>query len=164
MCSLIDMLEWKKKQKDSDDFWHRKLTLNVKFWYFLTAPHYSNFQNLGISFEYSWFSANLSNFVSLPWTLHNRECHSMHSKEDVFFSLQLLEFCSDLGPCNGIHIWMLPPGSKKVVKIWSSHFKWFQKGCHSHVKAKVRGLFCCRAKPRPQNKAILACKSQLCAW
>ena len=69
----------KKIQKDSDDFWHRKLTLKVKFWYFLTAPHYSNFQNLVISFEYSWFLAkNLPNFVSLPWNLHNRECHSLH--------------------------------------------------------------------------------------
>ena len=75
------LLNWyssvKKNQKDSDDFWHRKLTLKVKFWYFLTAPHYSNFQNLVISFEYSWFLAkNLSNFVSLPWKLHNRECHN----------------------------------------------------------------------------------------
>ena len=76
------LLNWyssmkKKIQKDSDDFWHRKLTLKVKFWYFLTAPHYSNFQNLVISFEYSWFLAkNLSNFVSLPWKLHNRECHT----------------------------------------------------------------------------------------
>ena len=78
------LLNWyssmkKKIQKDSDDFWHRKLTLKVKFWYFLTAPHYSNFQNLVISFEYSWFLAkNLSNFVSLPWKLHNRECHNPH--------------------------------------------------------------------------------------
>ena len=79
MCSLIDILQWKKNQKDSDDFWHRKLTLKVKFWYFLTAPHYSNFQNLVISFEYSWFLAkNLSNFVSLPWKLHNRKCHNEH--------------------------------------------------------------------------------------
>ena len=80
MCSLIDILQWKKKiQKDSDDFWHRKLTLKIKFWYFLTAPHYSNFKNLVISFEYSWFLAkNLSNFVSLSWKLHNRKCHSYH--------------------------------------------------------------------------------------
>ena len=29
-----------------------------------------------ISFDYSWFLAkNLSNFVSLPWKLHNRYCH-----------------------------------------------------------------------------------------
>ena len=70
----------KTKQKDLDDFWHRKLTLKVKFWYFLTAPHYSNFQNLVISFEYSWFLAkNLSNFVSLPWKLHNRKCHNVQS-------------------------------------------------------------------------------------
>ena len=79
------LLNWyspmkKKIEKDSDDCWHRKLTLKVKLWYFLTAPHYSNFQNLVISFEYSWFLAkNLSNFVSLPWKLHNRECHSVHT-------------------------------------------------------------------------------------
>ena len=70
----------KKNQKDSDDFWHRKLTSKVKFWYFLTAPHYSNFQNLVISFEYSWFLAKSHfNFVSLPWKLHNRECHNTYS-------------------------------------------------------------------------------------
>ena len=80
MCSLIDILQWKKNQKDSDDFWHRKLTLKVKFWYFLTAPHYSNFQNLVISLKYSWFLAkNLSYFVSLPWKLHNREWHNINA-------------------------------------------------------------------------------------
>ena len=43
----------------------------------MTARHYSNSQNLVISLEYSWFLAkNLSNFVSLPWKLHNRKCHS----------------------------------------------------------------------------------------
>ena len=74
----------KKIQKDSDDFWHRKLTLKVKFWYFLTAPHYSNFQNFLISFEYSWFLAkNLSNFVSLPWKLQNRYCHNSPSPLDI---------------------------------------------------------------------------------
>ena len=68
----------KKNQKDSDDFWHRKLTLKVKFWYFLRAPHYSNFQNLVISFEYSWLLAqNLSNFVSHLWKLHKRECRNL---------------------------------------------------------------------------------------
>ena len=67
-----------KNQNGFGDFWHRKLTLKVKFWYFLTAPHYSNFQNLVISFEYSWFlDKNLSNFVSLPSKLHNRECHKL---------------------------------------------------------------------------------------
>ena len=43
----------------------------------MTARHYSNSQNLVISFEYSWFLAkNLSYFVSLPWKLHNRKCHT----------------------------------------------------------------------------------------
>ena len=53
------LLNWyssmKKNQKDSDDFWHRKLTLKVKFWHFLT--------NLVISFYYSWYLAkNLFDF------------------------------------------------------------------------------------------------------
>ena len=97
-----------KNENDSDDFWHRKLTLKVKFWYFLTAPHYSNFQNLVISFEYSWFLAkNLSNFVSLSWKLHNRECHSNYSchfkinKQPWFF-------------------WLCPP---KYVEILGKHLK-----------------------------------------
>ena len=33
-----------------------------------------------ISFDYSWFLAKkLSNFVSLPWKLHNRYCHIMYT-------------------------------------------------------------------------------------
>ena len=88
MCSLINILQWKKNQKYFDDFWHRKLTLKVKFWYFLTALHYSNFQNLVISFEYSWFLAkNLSNFVSLPWKLHNRYCHNLHTYVQTIVSV-----------------------------------------------------------------------------
>ena len=67
----------KKKEKDSDDFWCRKFTLKVKFWHFLTPPHYTNLQNSMISFDYTWFLAkNLSNFVSFPLKLHNRYCHS----------------------------------------------------------------------------------------
>mgnify|MGYP007048593961 CR=1 FL=1 len=37
MCSCIDILQWKKNiDKDSNNFWHWKLTLKVKFWHFLT--------------------------------------------------------------------------------------------------------------------------------
>ena len=44
----------------------------------MTTRHYSNSQNLVISFEYSWFLAkNISNFVSLPWKLYNRKCHNV---------------------------------------------------------------------------------------
>ena len=39
----------KKNQKDSDDI---KITLKVKFWHFLTPPHYTSVQNSIISFEY----------------------------------------------------------------------------------------------------------------
>ena len=66
-------------------YWHfliKSIFKAVYYWndvQFLTARHYSNSQNLVISFEYSWFLAkNLSNFVSLPWKLHNRKCHTRH--------------------------------------------------------------------------------------
>ena len=43
----------------------------------LTPPHYTNSQNSMIPFDYSWSLAqNLSNFVSLPWKLHNWYCHN----------------------------------------------------------------------------------------
>jgi hypothetical protein len=51
-CQKLDK---KKNQKDSDDFWHSKLTLNVKFWHFLTLPHYTNLQNSITSFGYITF-------------------------------------------------------------------------------------------------------------
>jgi hypothetical protein len=41
----------KKNQKDSDDFDIEKLTLKVKFWHFLTSPHYTNSQNSMVSFD-----------------------------------------------------------------------------------------------------------------
>ena len=45
----------------------------------MTARHNSNSQNSIISFDYSWFLAKkLSNFVSLPWKLHNQYCHNLH--------------------------------------------------------------------------------------
>ena len=40
-------------------------------------------QNLTISFDYSWSLAKiLSNFVSLPWKLHNRYCHTVDQTID----------------------------------------------------------------------------------
>ena len=52
------------------------MTLKVKLLHFLPPPHYTNSQNSTTSFGcLCWFSAkNLSNFVSLPWKLHNRYC------------------------------------------------------------------------------------------
>ena len=41
--------------KDSDDFWHRKFTLKVQNWHFLTNCPQMETQNLVISFDYSWF-------------------------------------------------------------------------------------------------------------
>ena len=61
----------KKNEKDFHDFWHRKLTLQVKLRHFLTPPHYTNSQNSIISFEY------LSNFVPPGWKLNNPHYHSL---------------------------------------------------------------------------------------
>ena len=41
--------------KYSVDFWHRKLTLKVRVWHFLSPWRYVNLQNTAISFECSWF-------------------------------------------------------------------------------------------------------------
>ena len=57
------LLKWyfneKKIEKDSDDFWHRKLTLKVTFWHFLTPPHCTNSQNSKISCGYFDFLAKI---------------------------------------------------------------------------------------------------------
>ena len=47
----------KKIQKDSEDFWHRKFTLKIQNWHFLTNCDWTETQNLVISFDYSWFLA-----------------------------------------------------------------------------------------------------------
>ena len=49
----------KKIEKDWDDFRNKKLTLKVKFWHFLTPPHYTNSQNSRISFGYVDFQAKI---------------------------------------------------------------------------------------------------------
>ena len=38
MLSKNVLLNWKIIDKDFDDFWHRKLTLRVKFWHILNLP------------------------------------------------------------------------------------------------------------------------------
>ena len=46
----------------------------------LKTHHYSTYQNLVISFDYSWFLAgNLFNLLSLPWKLYNWYCHTTYS-------------------------------------------------------------------------------------
>ena len=49
----------------------------------ILALDYTNLQNSMISFDSSWFlDKNLSNFVSLPWKLHNRYCHNCQVPSD----------------------------------------------------------------------------------
>ena len=51
----------KKIEKDSDDFWRRKLTFKV-FWHFLTPPHYTNSQMKWFSLAIMIFSQKSFNF------------------------------------------------------------------------------------------------------
>ena len=69
----------KKNQNDSNDFWHRKLTLKVKFWHFLTPPWFITLNDFVWE---CWFLAEtISNVVSLLWNLHNRYCHNYKTME-----------------------------------------------------------------------------------
>ena len=72
----------KKIEKDSDNFWYRKLTLKVgrlgDFALFDTSPlvQFSKFKNF---LWVCWFlGKNLSNFVPPVWKLHNPYCHTVH--------------------------------------------------------------------------------------
>ena len=84
MLSKNVLLNWyssmKKNEKDSDNFWHRKLTLNVKFWHFWalfdTSPliPFSKFNNF---LWVCWFlGKNIYNFVPPVWKFHNPYCHN----------------------------------------------------------------------------------------
>ena len=67
----------KKIEKDLDNFWHGKLTLNVRKWQFVsdTSPLHQ-FAKFNSFLWVCWFLAkNLFNFVSLPWKLYNWYCH-----------------------------------------------------------------------------------------
>ena len=82
---LIFFNEKKKIEKDSDNFWYRKLTLKVgrlgDFALFDTSPlvQFSKFKNF---LWICWFLCKiLSNFVSLPWKLHNPYCHNPQTKK-----------------------------------------------------------------------------------
>ena len=71
----------KKIEKDSDNFWYRKLTLKVgrlsDFALFDTSPlvQFSKFKNFLLV---CWFlGKHLSNFVPPVWKLHNPYCHTV---------------------------------------------------------------------------------------
>ena len=66
MCSKIGIFQWKKIEKDSDDFWHWKFSFKVEFLHFLTPPPYNNFQNSMISFQYVDFYAKILVILYTP--------------------------------------------------------------------------------------------------
>ena len=86
MSSKFFYSSLKKNQKDSNDFLPRKLNLEVKFWHFLTPTHKTM-----ILFDYSWLlDKDLSNFVSLPWKLHNRKCHTAQRMTIIIIFVRVL--------------------------------------------------------------------------
>ena len=73
----------KKIEKDSDNFWYRKLTLKVgrlgDFALFDTSPlvQFSKFKNF---LWVGWFlGKNLSDFVPPVWKLHYPYCHRQYT-------------------------------------------------------------------------------------
>ena len=78
---LLVFINEKKTEKDSDNFWDRKLTLKVKFWHFLTPPHYTNSQK---KILVCWFlGKNISNFVPPAWKLNNPYYHNLLRSKDL---------------------------------------------------------------------------------
>ena len=68
-----------KIEKDSDDFWHRKLTL--KFFDSSSLIQNSKFNHF---LWVCWFlGKNLSNFVPPVWKLHNPYCHNKEPDSPV---------------------------------------------------------------------------------
>ena len=87
------------------------MIFDVGNWPWHSPPHYTNSQNSMILFDYSGFLAkNLSNFVSLPWKLNNRYCHSPDYIMFVYLRV-------------GLHF--VPPYifSQRDHISWSSHQK-----------------------------------------
>ena len=78
----------KKIEKDSDNFWYRKLTLKVKrlgdFALFDTSP-LTQFSKSNNFLWVCWFlGKNLSNFVRPVWRLHNPYCHRPTAISKIF--------------------------------------------------------------------------------
>ena len=71
-----------KKQKDFDDFRHRKLNciLISQILALFDTSHYTNSQKFNSFLWECWFVAkDIYNFVSVSWKLHNRYCHNVQN-------------------------------------------------------------------------------------
>ena len=65
----------KKNEKDSDNFWQRKLTLKIQFWYFLPLRQFTKYN---IFLWVCWFLTKIIFYVvSLSGNLDNQYYHSM---------------------------------------------------------------------------------------
>ena len=83
MSKIILFVNERKIRTDSDNFWHWKLTLKVKFWSnfgtFCISP-LTQFSKFNDFLWVCWFlGKNLSNFIPPVWKLHNPYCHNEHS-------------------------------------------------------------------------------------
>ena len=76
------------------NFWHRKLTLNVKFWPFLTPPHYTNSHNSIISFGYGDFLAKIFPILYLPYENSRTRIAIMFRVFGIYITLPLVNWSS----------------------------------------------------------------------
>ena len=66
-----NLSDWRIKMKEHCIFWNDAQVLTSRYY---SKVQFSRFNNF---FRVCWFFAkNLSYFISLPWKLHNRYCHS----------------------------------------------------------------------------------------
>ena len=82
MCSFIDIFQWKRIEKDSIDFWHRKLTLKIIFWWFLS--HHTQVNASPITKITSWLKF-------LGKNLHLVGCATVCGKSKVMLMILYLE-------------------------------------------------------------------------
>ena len=86
------LLNWysslKKIEKDSYDFWRRKLTVECQILAFFDTSPLHQFSKFNNFFSVCWV---LGNFVSPPWKLNNPYCHIMYSRfhELRFYTLHI---------------------------------------------------------------------------
>ena len=80
-----------KNQKNSNDFGHTKLTLKVRFWHFLTPPHYTDSQNSLISFGYFDFRQKSFQFCKLDNLYYHGKFSGNHTQKYIIKKKKIVQ-------------------------------------------------------------------------
>ena len=99
-----------------------------------------------ISFDYSWFLAkNISNFVSLPWKLHNRYCHNLELQTITKMASFWIKY-SEL-PRNSYIVWYFD----RICAIWRSILIQAKKSIFSYLP-RLSWSITCHYSPKKMQK------------